>query len=213
VEDRKSFISELSAFDLVKSGYFVGDTSSDIHLHGRTLFDPSDNRLGPEFTLRRRVLRETLERLGSEAVRAQVLSAALTNVARWAHEKKLHQLQPVSSRMIVRVVCGDWGCVTADLTREFGSIFAALNMANALGFGGAYAGGHPAQEENMFRRTDCHFFDAGVNRSTGRYQETMTSLINGEEGRVLLDASHPRVCIRGFFFSLYAQDCSLFIRF
>lgn len=54
-----------------------------------------------------------------------------------------------------------------------------------------------AQEENMFRRTDCHFADAGVDRSTGRYRRDQSDLINGLGGRVYLDTAQPRVCIRG----------------
>jgi len=48
----------------------------------------------------------------------------------------------------------------------------------------------------MFRRTDCHFFDEGVDRTTGRYDRRMTDLLNGAAGRVLLDLN-PRVCVRG----------------
>ena len=50
---------------------------------------------------------------------------------------------------------GDWGDVTLALTKRYGKCFAVLNMANAYSFGGGYAHGQVAQEENMFRRTDC----------------------------------------------------------
>lgn len=44
------------------------------------------------------------------------------------------------------------------VTKEHGKVFAVLNMANAYVAGGGYVEGMPAQEENMFRRTDCHYF-------------------------------------------------------
>ena len=86
--------------------------------------------------------------------------------------------------------------VTAQLTREFGVIFAALNMANAYVFGGGYVEGMVAQEENMFRRTDCHFSDAHFDRTRDQYHADFTDLLEGRDGRVYLDASRPRVCIR-----------------
>ena len=53
------------------------------------------------------------------------------------------------------VLPGDWGDVTLALTKRHGRTFAVLNMANAYSFGGGYAHGQVAQEENRFRRTDC----------------------------------------------------------
>ena len=47
--------------------------------------------------------------------------------------------------------------MTQKLTKVYGETFAVLNMANAYFPGGGYDEGMPAQEENMFRRTDCHF--------------------------------------------------------
>jgi len=72
-------------------------------------------------------------------------------------------------------------------------------MANAYVPGGAYVEGAVAQEENMFRRTDCHFqVDQEEHDShLDRYQPTMTSLISAQDGAVYLDAQRPRVCIRG----------------
>lgn len=94
---------------------------------------------------------------------------------------------------------GDWGEVTLALTRELGTTFAVLNMANAEWPGGAYVEGAVAQEENMFRRTDCHFAvsDGDVDAARGGYHPAMTLLINGVHGAVYLDTARPRVCIRG----------------
>jgi hypothetical protein len=72
-------------------------------------------------------------------------------------------------------------------------------MANAFVPGGAYVEGAVAQEENLFRRTDCHFrigadeYDA----HSDRYRPAMTSLLSAQGGAVYLDTQRPRVCIRG----------------
>jgi hypothetical protein len=65
--------------------------------------------------------------------------------------------------------------------------------------GGAYVEGAIAQEENMFRRTDCHFhigpdeFDAAQDR----YLPKLTRLLSANDGLVYLDTREARVCIRG----------------
>lgn len=85
------------------------------------------------------------------------------------------------------------------LTKAHGRCFAVLNMANAEVPGGAYIEGAIAQEENMFRRTDCHFqiraddYDA----ERDRYRPHMTRLLSARDGSVYLDVESPRVCIRG----------------
>lgn len=77
--------------------------------------------------------------------------------------------------------------------------FAVLNMANAFVPGGAYVEGAIAMEENLFRRTDCHFrvtheeYDEGADR----YRPETTMLLSGRNGAVYLDTETPRVCIRG----------------
>ena len=89
------------------------------------------------------------------------------------------------------------------MSQKYGKTFASLNMANAYGPGGGYTDGMIAQEENMFRRTDCHFsldrrelaFD-DFERDY-MYRPDHSALLNAESGLVFLDVEHPRVCIRG----------------
>jgi hypothetical protein len=72
-------------------------------------------------------------------------------------------------------------------------------MANAYKPGGGYLEGYTAQEENIFRRTDCHeaLEDSEMAPDKNRYTREMSRLINGEDGRVYLDTENPRVCFRG----------------
>lgn len=99
----------------------------------------------------------------------------------------------------MQVIAGDWGEVTCALTKAHGTTFAVLNMANAYVPGGGYVEGSPAQEENMFRRTDCHLALAAseMDPRTERYRPQLTAVLNAVQGRVLLDSEHPRVCLRG----------------
>ena len=66
-----------------------------------------------------------------------------------------------------------------------------------------YVEGMAAQEENMFRRTDCHFsidrkrdmnWDDG---SYPEYKQEHTALLNAANGRVYLDCERPRVSLAG----------------
>jgi hypothetical protein len=72
-------------------------------------------------------------------------------------------------------------------------------MANAYVPGGAYVEGAVAQEENIFRRTDCHFQigEDEYDVDSDRYRPEMTRLLSAQDGLVYLDVQHPRVCIRG----------------
>lgn len=158
------------------------------------LIDPGYGLHRPDMVRRRAVLRETLDRFLTADPPDKYHSLAKANLQRWYDTRRS---APDTKR--VRVVRGDWGQVTLALTREQGACFAVLNMANAFVPGGAYVEGTAAQEENMFRRTDCHFrvghdeYDPELDR----YLPEMTSLISGENGLVFLDSQHPRVCIRG----------------
>ena len=122
---------------------------------------------------------------------------AQENLARWAVAARKKQ----KTACDVRVLPGDWGDVTCTLTKEFGACFAALNMANAETPGGGYMEGMVAQEENMFRRTDCHFALVREtfmsNDETEIYTTEHTDLLNGVNGLVYLDTENRRVCIRG----------------
>jgi hypothetical protein len=71
-------------------------------------------------------------------------------------------------------------------------------MANAYMPGGAYIEGAIAQEENMFRRTDCHFHIGTDECDAGKdcYVPEMTRLLSAHDGVVYLDKERPRVCIR-----------------
>jgi len=166
----------------------------DVSEHGQEIFEPLPSRRDwdPAGYLRIHVLRDTLVRLSSPDKRQAFHNLASKNLARWASAAR-----PPSST-VVEVLPGDWGDVTLALTKRHGECFAVLNMANAYLFGGGYAHGQVAQEENMFRRTDCHFHDEGYDRDDDmEYSDAMHRLVSGQDGRVYLDTASPRVCIKG----------------
>ena len=145
--------------------------------------------------VRQRVLLDTLARLEDASADARYHMLAQRNLARWAAAQR-----PSCSECKIVVLPGDWGEVTHRMTKEFGATFAALNMANAFGPGGGYVDGMVAQEENMFRRTDCHFSldrAADMQWPCEEYNAEHTALLSAADGRVYLDAERPRVCVRG----------------
>lgn len=147
------------------------------------------------------------EHVRRRAVRCETLSAferaeppdayhrlAMATLARWRACSPITPPAPT-----VEVIAADWGEVTARLTARHGRCFAVLNMANPVLPGGAYVEGAAAQEENMFRRTDCHF---SIDRrmmldGPERYRPGMRRLLEAVDGAVYLDVERPRVCIRG----------------
>lgn len=149
---------------------------------------------GTDCARRRQVLRETIAAFEKSDPPGRYHRLAKQNLDRWRSESRVLELS-----LQVQVFRGDWDDVTRSLTRTHGTCFAVLNMANAYVPGGAYVEGAIAQEENLFRRTDCHFrigedeYDSG----SDRYRPGMTRLLSAQDGRVYLDVQHPRVCIRG----------------
>ena len=164
----------------------------------RLLFDQGTStvhRPDDSYARRRAILRETVEALTPPSARQRHHQRAQANLARWKQQRS----DADGSGCEVWIEAGDWGEVTLDVTRARGELFAVLNMANAYVPGGGYVEGCPAQEENMFRRTDCHFSvtEAHMDPHTERYVSHMSALLNAQDGRVHLDVEHPRVCIRG----------------
>jgi hypothetical protein len=155
---------------------------------------------------RRAVLVDTLTVLYDEGTRNHLRNTALENVNRWRATTEGAQNQ--ENELITRVIAADWGEACLQATKEFGVVFACLNMANAKCFGGGYVYGKPTQEENMFYRTDCHFScDKNLMASKKQsvenakilqrtYNAAETALINGDDGVVFLDMT-PRICIKG----------------
>ena len=150
--------------------------------------------VGHECARRRTVLRETIDAFERSDPANLYPRLALDNLERWREQS----VGPHSG-LIVEVLPGDWGEVTRSLTAKYGECFAVLNMANPYVPGGAYVEGAVAQEENMFRRTNCHFqvgheeYDSTIDR----YRPEATRLLLAQDGRVYLDSQRPRVCIRG----------------
>ena len=143
---------------------------------------------------RRKVLCDTLDAFSEPNALEHYQLLASQNLARWKSENK-----DITISNKIQVIPGDWAEVTHMLTKKYGACFAVLNMANAYVPGGGYVEGMSAQEENMFRRTDCHFhIDSNeYNRVKNCYTQEMTDLISAKYGKVYLDTEHPRVCIRG----------------
>jgi hypothetical protein len=148
---------------------------------------------GGDCARRRQVLRETIDAFNQSDPSDRYHRLAQENLDRWRAKSG------GESTFRVQVFPGDWGEVAHALTQTHGVCFAALNMANAYVPGGAYVEGAVAQEENIFRRTDCHFRvgDAEYDGRRDRYRPEMTRLLSARDGVVYFDAQRPRVCIRG----------------
>ena len=167
---------------------------------GRRLRSETDLQAGgygfnsPDATQRCLILKDTLNAFMTAEPADRYARLAQQNLQRWRKECAIAVSAPV-----VTVIPGDWGEVTRSLTQQYGTCFAVLNMANAYVPGGAYIEGAVAQEENMFRRTDCHFRigDEEYDAARDRYYPELTRLLCAADGVVYLDTQQPRVCIRG----------------
>jgi Uncharacterized protein conserved in bacteria (DUF2263) len=150
--------------------------------------------VGADSARRREVLHETIAAFESADPPDRYHRLAQRNLDRWRAESRVSK-----STLDVSVLPGDWGEVTRALTNTHGACFAVLNMANPHVPGGGYLEGAVAQEENMFRRTDCHF-RVGEDEYDARsdlYLPEMTRLLSAQDGVVYLDTKRPRICIRG----------------
>jgi hypothetical protein len=149
---------------------------------------------GLDCARRRQVLRETIAAFEEADPSDRYHRSARTNLDRWRTNSHVAQ-----SSVRVELHAGDWGDVTRALTVAHGMCFAVLNMANAYIPGGAYVEGAIAQEENMYRRTDCHFRigEDDYDHTLDRYHPALTRLLSAQDGLVYLDEKQPRVCIRG----------------
>jgi hypothetical protein len=134
------------------------------------------------------------------------------------------QEDPSPPPMNIRVIPGDWGDVAQQIFFDTHHIPACLNMASLIAMGGEYYSGYAsAQEEDMFRRTNCHFCDHELKDYTGelkdytgydatflpkdkctedggvgKYKDEYLKMISGEreDGTCYLDMA-PRICVLG----------------
>eukprot|EP00392_Amoebophrya_sp_AT5.2_P014670 g14831.t1 len=100
----------------------------------------------------------------------------------------LHPITDSSAPPEVRVIMGDSLATAQYLTKYYGEQFAVLNMANARNVGGGVNRGAAAQEENIFRRSDC-LLTVDQNQlgpDPAHYNKKTRDLIWGKNGKALL---------------------------
>ena len=160
-----------------------------------TVYDHDTNTIDYLRTRRVIILIDTLEKFKTNTVNYYEL--AKNNMLRWCKYTKPRDPKGLE----VIVVESDWGEMALKCTKEYGSIFACLNMANSRKPGGGYEHGAAAQEENMFRRTNCHFsIDRNMlipnkQKTSYRYTADMHALISAKKDITYL-GYHPRICIK-----------------
>jgi uncharacterized protein (TIGR02452 family) len=130
------------------------------------------------------VLNETLQSFSSNN---SYYKTAFHNLQTW------NNTSPIIFDTVISVDPLDWGEATLQYSKKYGNLFTVLNMANATYPGGGYKQGAMAQEENMWRRSNCSFYDAFYDT----YPPHLSNLLSAQDDLVYLDTKHPRVCIRG----------------
>lgn len=164
-----------------------------------------------ERRLRMRTLAATVASMSTLQARQALHKQAKANLERWQAAAAPAAAAATATGPVLILKQMDTLDLAKKLTVAYGTTFAVLNMANGSVFGGGYLSGSAAQEENMFRRTDCHF-SARLNELVPtcfpgaglRYNRETSDLINANAAsRVYIstDAAHtrlkPRICIRG----------------
>ena len=155
------------------------------------------------------ILLETIRFLDEHEQQCQ--TQACRNLVRWLERAAAASTSSSAyTGMRVLLIADDMLETAGKLTKECGTVFAVLNMANAVHPGGGFTTGAAAQEENMLRRTNIvkTFGSPGVLKWHGDskvvYSNAMTRLLNATAGCVYCD--HPRpwpsvsdvhICVRG----------------
>lgn len=141
-----------------------------------------------ERSYRQNVLLDTIESF--QANYNHYKAQASHNLNTWL---SLYQPQPP----IVDVVSMDWGDATLLFTKKYAHTFCVLNMANPTYPGGGYLYNCVAQEENMFRRSDCFFSitDNLLDSELYSYNTNFSNLLQAHNNLVYLD-TNPRLCIK-----------------
>ena len=150
------------------------------------------NNMNLERRARQEIAISTLQAFQEASEKGIYHRQAFINLDKWS--KALTKFKPPLSLEIV-INKLDWGEATLEMVRKYGKIFVCLNNANSLYFGSGYLHGNAAQEENIFRRTDCHFSRKA--KDNGKYTQAETDKIKGKNGKdVYIDIINPRVCIK-----------------
>lgn len=142
------------------------------------------------FDIRKQVLKETIEKTHNNINHYRKL--ADQNLQRW----KKTALK--NTKLLVSVEKMDWGEAAKVFSVKYGEIFCVLNMANSIYPGGGYLEGCAAQEENMFRRSDCFVSikDNEFDFLNNKYAQAMSDLLCAKDGLVYIDTKNHRVCFR-----------------
>ena len=99
--------------------------------YGRKLL--SDDTEDQVSNIRRKILLETLQGLGTQRERVNKLQRAQHNLQIWKEQSRGAVEAGIKNSLKDKVFVyeADWGTATQKLTQKYGVIFAVLNMANA----------------------------------------------------------------------------------